>query len=66
MLKIEFLDYVTHIEEFMNTIDILNGYQKYYEGEYNNFWRFSRVINMMLEEKSQILLKSQEIKNLII
>jgi hypothetical protein len=29
-LKIEFLDYMTSIEEFMNTVDILNGYQKYY------------------------------------
>lgn len=64
-LKIEFLDYMTSIEEFMNTVDILNGYQKYYCCEYKNFWRFEKIIELIQQEKNEILLKAQEIKQII-
>lgn len=50
-LKIEFLDYMTSIEEFMNTVDILNGYHKYYCCEYKNFWRFEKIIELIQQEK---------------
>ena len=64
-LRVEFLDYITSIEEFMNTVEILYGYHKYYLSEYKNFWRFEKVIELIQKEKNEIISKSNEIKHLI-
>lgn len=64
-LRVEVSDYITKIEMFLNTVDILNGYQKFYAEKYSNFWRFEEIINLLQESKKDILLKSAIIKQLI-
>ena len=61
-LRVEVLDFTLAVKEFANVINILNGFYQYYCTEYNEYWRLSEIINLLLSRQKDILYKTEELR----